>query len=53
MLLWLEWFSQIKGIGSGIILVCVTVSVFSGGVGAPATSLVFSASTKVQHSAEP
>lgn len=33
-------------IGSGVILVCVTVSVVSGGVGAPATSLVFAASAK-------
>ena len=33
-------------IGSGVILICVTVSVVSGGVGAPAISLVFAASAK-------
>lgn len=33
-------------IGSGVILVCVTVSVISGGVGAPAISMIFAASAK-------
>ncbi|MDO4989933.1 MAG: HNH/ENDO VII family nuclease [Eubacteriales bacterium] len=33
-------------IGSGVILVCVTVSVVSGGVGAPAVSMIFAASAK-------
>lgn len=33
-------------IGAGVILVCVTVSVVSAGVGAPAVSLVFAASAK-------
>lgn len=33
-------------IGSGVILICVTVSVVSGGVGAPAVSLIFAASAK-------
>lgn len=31
-------------IGSGVILVCVTVSVVSGGAGAPAVSMIFAAS---------
>lgn len=33
-------------IGTGVILVCVTVSVVSAGVGAPAISLIFAASAK-------
>ena len=33
-------------IGSGVILVCVTVSVVSGGLGAPAVSMIFAASAK-------
>lgn len=33
-------------IGTGVILVCVTVSVVSGGVGAPAVSIIFAASAK-------
>ena len=33
-------------IGTGVILLCVTVSVVSAGVGAPAVSLVFAASAK-------
>lgn len=33
-------------IGSGVILICVTVSVVSGGVGAPAVSMIFAASAK-------
>lgn len=33
-------------IGTGVILVCVTVSVVSGGVGAPAVSMIFAASAK-------
>ena len=33
-------------IGTGIILVCVTVSIVSGGLGAPAVSMVFAASAK-------
>lgn len=33
-------------IGSGVILICVTVSVISGGVGAPAISMIFAASAK-------
>ncbi len=33
-------------IGTGVILVCVTVSVVSGGLGAPAVSMVFAASAK-------
>ncbi|MBV1756426.1 MAG: HNH/ENDO VII family nuclease [Dethiosulfatibacter sp.] len=33
-------------IGSGVILICVTVSVVAGGVGAPAVSMVFVASAK-------
>lgn len=33
-------------IGSGVILICVTVSVVSGGVGAPAISMVFATSAK-------
>ena len=33
-------------VGSGVILICVTVSVVSGGVGAPAISMIFSASAK-------
>lgn len=33
-------------IGTGVILVCVTVSVVSGGLGAPAVSMVFTASAK-------
>lgn len=33
-------------IGSGVILVCVTVSVLSGGLGAPAVSMIFAASAK-------
>lgn len=33
-------------IGTGVILVCVTVSVVSGGLGAPAVSVVFAASAK-------
>lgn len=33
-------------IGSGVILVCVTVSVVSAGVGAPAISMIFAASAK-------
>lgn len=33
-------------IGGGVILVCVTVSVVSGGLGAPAVSLVFAAAAK-------
>lgn len=33
-------------IGSGVILICVTVSVISGGVGAPAISTVFAVSAK-------
>ena len=42
------WDNVIKNvaIGTGVILVCVTVSVVSGGVGAPAISLIFSASAK-------
>lgn len=42
------WDKVIKNvaIGTGVILVCVTVSVVSGGVGAPAISLIFSASAK-------
>ena len=31
-------------IGTGVILICVTVSVVSGGVGAPAVSMIFAAS---------
>ena len=33
-------------IGTGVILVCVTVSVVSGGFGAPAVSMIFAASAK-------
>ena len=33
-------------IGSGVILICVTVSVVAGGVGAPAVSIIFAASAK-------
>lgn len=33
-------------IGTGVILVCVTVSVVSGGLGAPAVSMIFAASAK-------
>lgn len=33
-------------IGTGVILVCVTVSVVSGGIGAPAVSMIFAASAK-------
>lgn len=33
-------------IGAGVILVCVTVSVVSGGLGAPAVSMVFAAAAK-------
>ncbi len=33
-------------IGTGVILVCVTVSVVSGGAGAPAVSMIFAASAK-------
>ena len=33
-------------IGTGVILICVTVSIVSAGVGAPAVSLVFAASAK-------
>ena len=33
-------------IGTGVILICVTVSVVSGGVGAPAVSMIFAASAK-------
>ena len=33
-------------VGSGVILICVTVSVVSGGVGAPAMSMIFAASAK-------
>ncbi len=33
-------------IGTGVILVCVTVSVVTGGVGAPAVSLIFATSAK-------
>ena len=33
-------------IGTGVILVCVTVSVVSGGLGAPTVSMVFAASAK-------
>lgn len=33
-------------VGTGVILVCVTVSVVSGGLGAPAISVIFAASAK-------
>lgn len=33
-------------VGSGVILICVTVSVVSGGAGAPAISMIFAASAK-------
>lgn len=33
-------------IGSGVILICVTVSVVSGGVGAPTVSIIFTTSAK-------
>ncbi|MGN0616822.1 HNH/ENDO VII family nuclease [Ruminococcus flavefaciens] len=33
-------------IGTGVILLCVTVSVVTGGVGAPAVSMIFAASAK-------
>ncbi|SFC90706.1 HNH/ENDO VII family nuclease [Ruminococcus albus] len=33
-------------VGSGVILICVTVSVVSGGAGAPAVSMIFAASAK-------
>ena len=33
-------------VGSGVILVCATVSVVSGGLGAPAVSMIFAASAK-------
>ena len=33
-------------IGTGVILVCVTVSIVSGGIGAPAISMIFAASAK-------
>ena len=33
-------------IGTGVILICVTVSVISGGAGAPAVSMIFAASAK-------
>lgn len=33
-------------IGTGVILICVTVSVISGGAGAPAISMIFAASAK-------
>lgn len=33
-------------IGTGVILICVTVSVVSGGLGAPAVSMIFAASAK-------
>lgn len=33
-------------IGSGVILVCITVSVVTGGLGLPATSMIFAASAK-------
>lgn len=37
---------QNVAIGTGVILVCVTVSAISGGVGAPAVSMIFAASAK-------
>lgn len=37
---------QNVAIGTGVILICVTVSVVSGGVGAPAVSVVFAAAAK-------
>lgn len=33
-------------IGTGVIILCVTVSVVSGGIGAPAVSMIFAASAK-------
>jgi len=33
-------------IGTGVILICVTVSIVSGGAGAPAVSMIFAASAK-------
>lgn len=33
-------------IGTGVILVCVTVSLVTGGLGAPAVSMIFAASAK-------
>lgn len=33
-------------VGTGVILICVTVSMVSGGVGAPAVSMIFAASAK-------
>lgn len=33
-------------VGSGVILVCATVSIVSGGLGAPAVSMIFAASAK-------
>lgn len=44
-----DTYSQILqnvAIGSGVILLCVTVSVVSGGLGAPAVSMIFAASAK-------
>ncbi len=37
---------QNVAIGTGVILICVTVSVVSGGVGAPAVSMVFATAAK-------
>ena len=41
-----ERFLKDVAIGSGVILVCVTVSVATGGAGLPAASMVFAASAK-------
>jgi len=44
-----DTFNQVAknvAIGTGVILICVTVSVVSGGLGAPAVSAVFAASAK-------
>lgn len=41
-----EKFIRDVAIGAGVILVCVTVSVASGGLGLPAVSMVFAASAK-------
>ncbi|MBE6844339.1 MAG: hypothetical protein E7508_01310 [Ruminococcus sp.] len=41
-----EQILQNVAIGTGVIFLCVTVSVVSGGVGAPAISMIFAASAK-------
>lgn len=46
---YVDFFGQVirnVAIGTGVILICVTVSVVSAGVGAPAVSMIFAASAK-------